>query len=147
LREGPSGNRFDLVDAYDHGQLAVRVYAMDRRIMLKPKDYARDHHDAERLKRSLQLDFVVNAGESPTLAIRTMYMALAWLEKRCGASEVMKVWSACWLGNLVGSIALAGLIVVGVGGALFMGVGYWVASGAYRGETAPEIESAQPATA
>ena len=62
----------------------------------------------------IALTLVVFAG-AELYTGHTMYMAFGALTKRCSLGEVVAVWSASWLGNLVGSVGLAALIAAGVG--------------------------------
>ena len=63
----------------------------------------------------IALTLVVFAG-AELYTGHTMYMAFGALTRRCSLSDVVAVWGAAWLGNLVGSIAFAALIAVGVDG-------------------------------
>ena len=63
----------------------------------------------------IALTLVVFAG-AELYTGHAMYMALGALTRRCSLGEVAWVWSVVWVGNLVGSVALAALIVAGVGG-------------------------------
>ena len=63
----------------------------------------------------IALTLVVFAG-AELYTGHTMYMAFAALTRRCSLAEVGAVWSAAWIGNLVGSIAFSALLTVGVEG-------------------------------
>ena len=63
----------------------------------------------------IALTLVVFAG-AELYTGHTMYMALAFLAGKVSKREVLAVWSVGWVGNLIGSVALAALIVAGVGG-------------------------------
>lgn len=40
-----------------------------------------------------------------------MYLGLSWLAGRVQGRDVLKSWALCWLGNLLGSVLVAGLFV------------------------------------
>ena len=63
----------------------------------------------------IALTLVVFAG-SELYTGHTLYMALGVLSRRCSIPQLVKLWATTWLGNLVGSVLLATLLVVGVGG-------------------------------
>ncbi len=58
------------------------------------------------------LTLVVFAG-SELFTGHTMYMSLAYLERRVTWTSVVGLWSFVWIGNLVGAAALAVLFVLG----------------------------------
>ncbi|MFG6447008.1 formate/nitrite transporter family protein [Roseateles sp. BYS180W] len=43
----------------------------------------------------------------------TLYMPLGWLRRQVKASDVLRGWLACWLGNLLGSFLVASLFALG----------------------------------
>jgi len=65
----------------------------------------------------IALTLVVFAG-SELFTGHTMYMVLGWLKKQTNLLDLTKVWSASWLGNLIGSVILALIFVAGGGGEL-----------------------------
>jgi nitrite transporter len=52
---------------------------------------------------------------------QTMYMSHGLLRGRTGWGDLARVWTLCWLGNLVGSILVAALFAAGGGGGLLFG--------------------------
>ena len=66
----------------------------------------------------IALTLVVFAG-SELFTGHTMYMVLSWLKRIVTITDLAKVWMVSWVFNLVGSVMLAGLFVVGSGGAPF----------------------------
>ncbi|MBW7850614.1 MAG: formate/nitrite transporter family protein [Rhodospirillales bacterium] len=65
----------------------------------------------------IALTLVVFAG-SELFTGHTMYMVLGWLSERTGVADMLKVWTAVWLGNLAGAVGLAVIFVAGGGGEL-----------------------------
>ncbi len=65
----------------------------------------------------IALTMVVFAG-AELFTGHNMYMPLGWLRKRLSAADVASVWLVVWIGNLVGSGALAGLFVLGGAGGI-----------------------------
>ena len=63
----------------------------------------------------IALTLVVFAG-SELYTGHTLYMGLGVLTRRCSTSQLAKLWSVTWAGNLVGSVLLAALLAAGVGG-------------------------------
>ncbi len=66
----------------------------------------------------IALTLVVFAG-SELFTGHTMYLVLSWLKRIVTITDLAKVWMVSWVFNLVGSALLAGLFVVGSGGAPF----------------------------
>lgn len=62
------------------------------------------------LSFGIALTLVVFAG-SELFTGNNMYMMVGLLEKRIGLKDLLKVWSWSWLGNLLGSMGLAALVV------------------------------------
>jgi hypothetical protein len=52
---------------------------------------------------------------------QTMYMTHGLLQHRTGVTDLLRVWSTCWLGNLAGSVLVAVLFAAGGGGGLLFG--------------------------
>lgn len=65
----------------------------------------------------IALTLVVFAG-SELFTGHTMFMTIGCLQRKIGLKDLSKVWSASWLGNLMGAVLLA-YIYSGGGGALF----------------------------
>ncbi|MCP4490987.1 MAG: nitrite transporter NirC [Gammaproteobacteria bacterium] len=68
----------------------------------------------------IALTLVVFAG-SELFTGHTMYMVLGYLKKQTTLLDLAKIWSTSWLGNLVGSVALALIFLLGGGGELLHG--------------------------
>ncbi len=66
---------------------------------------------------SSALTIVVFAG-SELFTGTAMYMPLAVLTRRAGIGDMIAVWCAAWVGNLVGAVILAGLIYLAGGGVM-----------------------------
>ncbi len=66
---------------------------------------------------SSALTIVVFAG-SELFTGTAMYMPLAVLTRRAGLSDMLLVWCAAWIGNLIGAAILAGLFHMAGGGVL-----------------------------
>lgn len=66
---------------------------------------------------SSALTIVVFAG-SELFTGTAMYMPLAVLTRRARLSDMLLVWCAAWIGNLVGAVVLAGLFHMAGGGVL-----------------------------
>ncbi len=66
---------------------------------------------------SSALTIVVFAG-SELFTGTAMYMSLAVLTRRAGLSDMLLVWCAAWIGNLIGAAILAGLFHMAGGGVL-----------------------------
>ncbi|MBY5705714.1 nitrite transporter NirC [Rhizobium leguminosarum] len=66
---------------------------------------------------SSALTIVVFAG-SELFTGTAMYMPLAVLSGRSRVTEMLGVWAACWCGNLIGGVILAGLFHLAGGGVL-----------------------------
>ena len=49
---------------------------------------------------------------------QTMYMTHGLLQRRTGVTDLARVWTLCWLGNLAGSVLVALLFAAGGGGEL-----------------------------
>lgn len=63
------------------------------------------------------LSLVVMAG-AELFTGNNMAMAIGMLDKKVGAADAFKLWALCWLGNLVGSLIIAGLYTLtGLGAA------------------------------
>ena len=65
----------------------------------------------------IALTLVVFAG-SELFTGHTMYMAIGRLTGRIDNRDVLRAWGVTWAGNLVGSVLLAGLFVIGGGGVI-----------------------------
>ena len=65
----------------------------------------------------IALTLVVFAG-SELFTGHTMFMTIGCLQRKIGVKDLSKIWSASWLGNLIGAMLLA-YIYAGGGGALF----------------------------
>ena len=65
----------------------------------------------------IALTLVVFAG-SELFTGHTMFMTIGCLQRKIGLKDLSKIWSASWLGNLLGAMLLA-YIYAGGGGALF----------------------------
>ena len=65
----------------------------------------------------IALTLVVFAG-SELFTGHTMFMTIGCLQRKIGLKDLSKIWSASWLGNLLGAVLLA-YIYGGGGGALF----------------------------
>jgi nitrite transporter NirC len=65
----------------------------------------------------IALILVVFAG-SDLFTGHTMTATLALLRKKATAADLLSVWTFCWLGNLVGALALAAIFVGGGGGSI-----------------------------
>lgn len=65
----------------------------------------------------IALTLVVFAG-AELFTGHTMYMVFGYLKRITTLSDLGKVWSACWLFNLIGSVLLALLFIEGGGGVL-----------------------------
>lgn len=63
------------------------------------------------LSFGIALTLVVFAG-SELFTGNNMYMTIGLLEKKIGPSDLMGVWTWSWLGNLLGSVGLAILVVL-----------------------------------
>lgn len=72
------------------------------------------------LSFGIALTLVVFAG-SELFTGHTMYMVLGWLKRLTTPFDLLKVWIASWTFNLVGSVSLAVVFVIGGGGALLTG--------------------------
>src|SRR5665213_3196656 len=86
----------------------------------------------------IALTLVVFAG-SDLFTGHTMFMSLGLLRGRVRLSELGACWLYSWLGNLVGSAILAGLFVIGGGGAVLHSKSQFLMSVATAKMTAPEI--------
>src|SRR5665213_2522181 len=86
----------------------------------------------------IALTLVVFAG-SDLFTGHTMFMSLGVLRGRVRLSELVACWLYSWLGNLAGSAILAGLFVVGGGGAVLHSKSQFLMSVATAKMTAPEI--------
>lgn len=62
------------------------------------------------LSFGIALTLVVFSG-SELFTGNNMYMTVGLLEKRIGLKDLLKVWAWSWMGNLVGSVGLAALVV------------------------------------
>ncbi len=65
----------------------------------------------------IALTMVVFAG-AELFTGHNMYMPLGWLQKRLSSADLAFVWLVVWIGNLVGSAALAALFVLGGAGGI-----------------------------
>jgi len=65
----------------------------------------------------IALTLVVFAG-SELFTGHNMYMPLGWLSRTTSGGDLVYVWTTSWIGNLVGSAALAVIFVAGGGGDL-----------------------------
>ncbi len=65
----------------------------------------------------IALTLVVFAG-SDLFTGHIMYATFGCLTKECSSSDMLRSWSATWVGNLVGSAGLAAFFVIGGGGAV-----------------------------
>jgi len=63
------------------------------------------------------LTIVVFAG-SELFTGTAMYMSFALFQRRVSTADVLKVWTACWIGNLAGAILLAAVFRAAGGGVL-----------------------------
>jgi len=70
----------------------------------------------------IALTLVVFAG-SDLFTGHTMYATFARLTGACDTLDLVKSWSATWIGNLVGSVFLASLFVAGGGGSVLQAGG------------------------
>lgn len=60
----------------------------------------------------IALTLVVFAG-SELFTGHTLYMTAGWQLGRTGPGDLVRVWAAGWLGNLLGAVLLSGLFVIG----------------------------------
>jgi len=68
----------------------------------------------------IALTLVVFAG-AELFTGHTMYMTISYLKKKTSLKDLVKVWSASWSFNFIGSALLALLFITGGGGALLSG--------------------------
>ena len=88
----------------------------------------------------IALTLVVFAG-SELFTGHTMYMFIGRLTARIGTSDMLRAWAATWTGNLVGSLSLGALFVLGGGGvALHDGGADLIHAVAAKKMSAPAIE-------
>ena len=66
----------------------------------------------------IALTLVVFAGSELFTGL-TMYMTIGFLQKRTSLADLLRVWGAAWIGNLMGAALLALIFAGGGGGSLF----------------------------
>lgn len=71
----------------------------------------------------IALTLVIFAG-SDLFTGHAMYGAQGWLSGTLRAGAVLRLWAASWSGNLVGSVVLAALFVIGGGGVVLQADGH-----------------------